>query len=120
VYTSGAYSGTRGPAEIQVAEAEWDSSTLDGTGYTVFGEYAKSLKKSEIAGNGDSGGPVYVPVSGGVKAAGIVSAAPTATQVGCVGIVYSGRKCFYGVLFPEMTGTSTSIEDSMNITVNTP
>jgi hypothetical protein len=118
VYTSGAYSGSRGPAEIQVAEAEWDADTLDGTGYTVFGEYAKTLNKSAIAGQGDSGGPVYVPVKGGVKAVGLISAAPSSTTAPCVGIM--GRTCYYGLLFPEMTGTETSIEDSMNITVNTP
>lgn len=118
VYTSGAYSGSRGPAEIQVAEAEWSGRTPDGTNYTVFGQYAKTLNKSEIAGQGDSGGPVYVPVKGGIDAVGLVSAAPTSTGAPCVGI--GGRKCFYGLLFPEMTGTSTSIYADMNIAVNVP
>jgi hypothetical protein len=36
------------------------------------------------------------------------------------GIILSGRTCFYGLLFPIMTGTATSIEDDLNMAVNTP
>jgi hypothetical protein len=41
------------------------------------------------------------------------------TQTGFVGINLSGRKCFCGMAFPIMTGTTTSIESDLNVRVNT-
>jgi hypothetical protein len=63
---------------------------------------------------------VWTYAKGGVDAAGIISAGPISTGAACVGIILSGRKCYYGLLFPIMTGTATSIEDDLNMTVNTP
>lgn len=120
IYTSGAWSGSRGPAKVEDTAVEWTASTVDGTGYDVYGALAETSNKSEIAGQGDSGGPVVTYVSDGVKAAGLVSAGITTTRTGCVGIIVNERKCFYSVLFPLMTGTATSIEADLNVAVNTP
>jgi hypothetical protein len=120
VYTSGAFSGTRGPAVVLSTEVTWDLTTTDGVGYDAFGAIASTAKHTEIAGQGDSGGPVFVYAKGGVQAAGIISAGPTASLVPCVGISAPGRKCAYAVLFPIMAGTSTSIESNLNVRVNTP
>jgi hypothetical protein len=120
IYQSGAFSGTRGPAKVDSVTESWIAKTTDGISYTVFGAYAATSNKSEFAGEGDSGGPVYVPAKGGVSAIGIVSAAPDTDTAPCVGIMLSGRKCFYSLYFPLMTGTSTSIESDLNVRVNTP
>jgi hypothetical protein len=119
VSQSGAWSGERTGIKISDTEAEWTLETNDGLEYDAFGAYGATSNKAEAAGQGDSGGPVFINVKGGVSAVGLVSAGTTAHLVPCVGIIYKDRKCSSDLLFPLMTGTSTSIESDMNLAVNT-
>jgi hypothetical protein len=62
---------------------------------------------------------VFIQVKGGVEAVGIISATrSTADKAPCTG-VDPGRGCYWSLEFPLMTGTSTSIETEMKLSVNT-
>jgi hypothetical protein len=114
VYTSGAFSGERS-GTIVSTNVEWSASTVDGHSYDVFGSEAQNSAHTNVAGQGDSGGPIFSFTTGGVLAAGIVSAGVTAHPATCTGIT-GGRKCFWDVLFPNIL----SILPAGNLAVNTP
>jgi hypothetical protein len=121
VDTSGAFSGERTGITVLTTEMEWTGETPDGFEYRVFGAEAVKKNHSNGAGQGDSGGPVYFFYNGkndknGVRAAGIISVGFDGHYAACTGL--RGRKCFWDIGFPLMTGTSTSIEREMNLTVN--
>lgn len=118
VSTSGAYSGERTRIKIVTTTWEWSAATVDGQPYRVFGARAIKTNHSNAAGHGDSGGPVFINVKGGVKAVGIISATsfPNHKAI-CTGIV-AHRTCYWDINIPLMTGTATSIEAQLNITVN--
>jgi len=122
VSTSGAFSGERTRIKVVSTDWEWMAKTVDGLGYRVFGARLNKTNHSNAAGKGDSGGPVFVNVKGGVKAVGIVSATTTTRHSAlCTGIIEVGghpRKCFWDIEIPFMTGTATSIEANMNLTEN--
>lgn len=86
---------------------------------TPISPACEDAKQFRGAGQGDSGGPVFINVRGGVSAAGLVSAGTTSHEVPCVGIIYKGRLCTSDLLFPWMTGTATSILSDMNLAMNT-
>jgi hypothetical protein len=118
VGTSGAFSGERTQIHITTTEWEWFPSTLDGVGYRTFGARAIKTNHSNAAGRGDSGGPVFVDVKGGIKAAGIISATSDTSHTAlCTGIRVN-RTCYWDIDFSLMTGTATSIEAELNMTVN--
>jgi hypothetical protein len=122
VNTSGAFSGERTGISVTSTEVRWVGETPDGITYLVFGAEAAKKNHSNAAGQGDSGGPVYVFYNGkndkgGVRAVGIISTGFGNNYAACTGL--QGRKCFWDVGFPLMTGTSTSIEQEMNLTLNT-
>jgi len=121
VNTSGAFSGERTGIRVVTTEMEWMGETPDGVEYRVFGAEAVKRNHSNAAGQGDSGGPVYFFYNGrndknGVRAAGIISVGFDGHYAACTGL--PGRKCFWDVGFPLMTGTAASIEREMNLTVN--
>jgi hypothetical protein len=121
VNTSGAFSGERTSIRVVTTEMEWTGETPDGFEYRVFGAEAIKENRSNAAGQGDSGGPVYVFYNGrndkdGVWAAGIISVGFDSHYATCTGLRY--RKCFWDIGFPLMTGTPTSIEPEMNLEVN--
>ena len=121
VNTSGAFSGERAGIRVVTTEMEWTGETPDGFEYRVFGAEAIKKNHSNAAGQGDSGGPVYFFYNGrndknGVRAAGIISVGFDSHYAPCTGL--QGRKCFWDIGFPLMTGTPTSIEREMNLTVN--
>jgi hypothetical protein len=121
VNTSGAFSGERTGIRVVTTEMEWTGETPDGFEYRVFGAEAIKENHSNAAGQGDSGGPVYFFDNGkndkdGVRAAGIISVGFDSHYGPCTGL--RDRKCFWDIGFPLMTGTSTSIEREMNLTVN--
>lgn len=122
VSTSGAYSGERTRIKITTTTWEWNAATFDGVQYRVFGARAIKTNHSNAAGHGDSGGPVFVNVKGGVKAAGIISATSnTSHRAHCTGIVEVDghpRACYWDIDIPLMTGTATSIEAELNLAVN--
>jgi hypothetical protein len=121
VNTSGAFSGERASIRVVTTEMEWTGETPDGIEYRVFGAEAIKKNRSNAAGQGDSGGPVYFFYNGrndknGVRAAGIISVGFDSHYAPCTGL--QGRKCFWDIGFPLMAGTPTSIEREMNLTVN--
>jgi hypothetical protein len=121
VNTSGAFSGERTRISVVTTDMEWTGETPDGFEYRVFGAEAIEKDRSNAAGQGDSGGPVYFFYNGkndrdGVRAAGIISVGFDKHYAVCTGL--RNRKCFWDIGFPLMTGTSTSIEREMNLTVN--
>ena len=118
VSTSGAWSGERTGIQVQTTTWRWSAGTLDGHAYFVFGARAIKKNHSNAAGHGDSGGPVFISVKGGVKAVGIISATSFGNHTApCTGIVVN-RTCYWDFNFALMTGTGTSIETEMNLTVN--
>jgi hypothetical protein len=116
---SGAFSGERTGIRVTTNQAEWVAVTVDGVTYRVFGAFAQKRKGVEAAGQGDSGGPMFVTVRNGVIAVGLVSSAPGNAHARCVGVVPPGRQCYSSVLFPIMTGTSTSILAQLRLRLNT-
>jgi hypothetical protein len=119
VSTSGAFSGQRAAIKVKSVNWEWAGSTVDGTGYRVFGALAYQIHHLNAAGHGDSGGPVFILNKGNVEAVGIISATSnTSHKAVCTGVLPS-RGCYWDIEFPFMIGTSTSIEDTLNMTVNT-
>ncbi len=119
VSTSGAFSGQCNGIKVKTLDWEWMGSTVDGTGYRVFGALALQEHHRNAAGHGDSGGPVFVQGKGGVKAVGIISATDsTKDKAPCTGVDLD-RGCYWSLEFPLMTGTATSIETEMNLKVNT-
>jgi hypothetical protein len=119
VSTSGAFSGQSNGIKIQTTTWKWNAATVDGIGYQVLGALAYQIHHLNSAGHGDSGGPVFIQVKGGVEAVGIISATrSTADKAPCTG-VDPGRGCYWSLEFPLMTGTSTSIETEMKLSVNT-
>jgi hypothetical protein len=118
VSTSGAWSGERTRIQVQTTTWRWSAATLDGHSYFVFGARAIKKNHTNAAGHGDSGGPVFINVKGGVKAVGIISATSYGShKAPCTGIV-EHRTCYWDFNFALMTGTATSIESEMNLTVN--
>jgi hypothetical protein len=118
VSTSGAWSGERTRIKVQTTAWRWSAATVDGHGYFVFGARAIKTNHTNAAGHGDSGGPVFVNVKGGIKAVGIISATSDSSHKAvCTGIVQH-RVCYWDFNFSLVTGTSTSIESLMNLTVN--
>ena len=98
---------------------KWNADTVDGIGYQVVGALSMQVHHLNSAGRGDSGGPVFMAVKGGVEAVGIVSATQsTKDKAVCTGVDPT-RGCFWSLEFPLMTGTKTSIETLMKLTVNT-
>jgi hypothetical protein len=121
VNASGAFSGERTRISVVTTEMEWTGETPDGFEYRVFGAEAIKKNHSNAAGQGDSGAPVYFFYNGkndknGVRAAGIVSVGFGSHYAACTGL--RGRRCFWDIGFPLMTGSSSSIEREMNLTVN--
>ncbi|HUN35566.1 MAG TPA: hypothetical protein VMU95_26510 [Trebonia sp.] len=121
VNTSGAFSGERTSIRVVTTEMEWTGETPDGFEYRVFGAEAIKENRTNAAGQGDSGGPVYFFYNGrndkdGVRAAGIISVGFDGHYAACTGL--QGRKCFWDIGFPLMTGTPTSIEREMDLAVN--
>jgi len=121
VNASGAFSGERTGIRVVTTDMEWTGETPDGVEYRVFGAEAIKENRSNVAGQGDSGGPVYFFANGrndrnGVRAAGVISVGFDSHYAPCTGL--PGRKCFWDIGFPLMTGTSTSIEREMGLAVN--
>jgi hypothetical protein len=121
VNTSGAFSGERTGIRVVTTEMEWTGETPDGFEYRVFGAEAIKRNRSNAAGQGDSGGPVYLFNNGrndkdGVRAAGLISVGFDRHYAACTGL--RDRRCFWDIGFPLMTGTATSIEREMNLAVN--
>ena len=120
--TSGAFSGERTRIKVSTTDWEWMAGTVDGVSYRVFGARLIKTNHSNAAGKGDSGGPVFVNIKGGVKAVGIVSATTTTRHSAvCTGIIEVGghpRKCYWDIEIPLMTGTATSIEKNLNLVMN--
>jgi hypothetical protein len=118
---SGAFSGERCSIKVRYTDVRWGPiCTVDDHCYYAFGGWAFKTSHAEAAGQGDSGGPVFVENSSGdALAVGIVSAGTRNHRIACVGITSPGRKCSTDMLFPFMTGTSTSIESMMNPRPNT-
>lgn len=106
VNTSGAFSGERTGVKVVSTDVEWGMSTVDGVSYRVFGAEMQKTSHTNAAGQGDSGGPVFSFVKGGVSARGIVSAAASPShRAACTGILeVSGRprKCFWDVFYGEI------------------
>jgi hypothetical protein len=98
ICTSGSYSGVRCYGTISGAH-NYRTTSRAGRTYTVHAYAAAS--GSEINGQGDSGGPVFTPSGSNVYAIGLISGQSTAVayKTGCVGWVYTGRKCSKVVLF---------------------
>jgi hypothetical protein len=119
VEQSGAWSGQRTQIKVKTTEAMWVLPTLDGYTMYIFGAYSYKANHSNAAGEGDSGGPVFINVKGGVKAVGIVSAIGANQPATCTGIREKNRYCSWVLYFPLMTGTSTSILTEMNLALNT-
>jgi hypothetical protein len=118
VSTSGAFSGERTQIHVTTTTWDWFPTSIDGFPYQVFGARAIKTNHSNAAGKGDSGGPVFVNARGGIKAVGIISAAFAAHRAICTGITANNRKCFWDIFFSLMTGTSTSIEANLHMTLN--
>ncbi|HTU72529.1 MAG TPA: hypothetical protein VMG38_03330 [Trebonia sp.] len=121
VNTSGAFSGERTGIRVVTTEMEWTGETPDGYEYRVFGAEAINRNHSNAAGQGDSGGPVYLFYNGkndknGVRAAGIISVGFDSHYAACTGL--RDRRCFWDIGFPLMAGSATSIEREMNLVVN--
>ena len=86
VIVSGSRSGEVGRNRIENNEALWTFNHMGATWY-VRGSRVVQLDGIGAVGPGDSGGPVFVPASGGVSARGIVSVGFGAATTGnCVGV----------------------------------
>jgi hypothetical protein len=119
VSTSGAYSGQRNSIKVQTVTWTWNAATIDGIGYQTVGALAFQVNHLNSAGHGDSGGPVFIAVKGGVEAVGLVSATrSTKDKAACTGVDL-GRGCYWSLEFPLMTGSKMSIETLMKLSVNT-
>jgi hypothetical protein len=119
VSTSGAFSGERTRIKVLTTTWEWPGQTVDGYTYRVFGARAIKTNHSNAAGHGDSGGPVFISVKGGVEAVGIISSTSfPGHRAACTGVLLN-RGCYWDFNFSLMTGTATSIETEMNLAVNT-
>ncbi|PVC80690.1 hypothetical protein DBP19_35740 [Streptomyces sp. CS090A] len=111
VCSSGSYSGTR-----CVIKVTHNNVTLDfGGGLVVPGMVqAEQQGRTNAAGNGDSGGPVYgVRSDGGATASGIISAIDTNTTVSCTGVpAGGGRTCAWRMFY-------VNIQNALNVSKTT-
>jgi hypothetical protein len=112
VCTSGAYSGEICGLTIENTQAAWTITYNDGTEVIIIGLQIQNPNKTNAAGQGDSGGPVYSYVNAGLVAArGIISAIGVASgqTTGCTGVLYfrndpnnSARICSSVVFAPDI------------------
>ncbi|MGW1291794.1 S1 family peptidase [Streptomyces sp. NPDC002533] len=111
VCSSGSYSGSR-----CVIKVTHNNVTLDfGGGLVVPGMVqAEQQGRTNAAGNGDSGGPVYgVRSDGGATASGIISAIDTNTAVSCTGVpAGGGRTCAWRMFY-------VNIQNALNVSKTT-
>jgi hypothetical protein len=111
VCTSGAFSGER--CNITVRRV---NVTIPVAGRQLTGQVmAEQNQRTNAAGEGDSGGPVYLRRSdGGVSAEGTITAIDTTTLVPCTEIA-DGRRCAWRMYFSSIDNATSYFR----ITVNT-
>ncbi|MFE7482985.1 S1 family peptidase [Streptomyces sp. NPDC057552] len=111
VCSSGSFSGSR-----CVIKVTHNNVTLNlGGGLIVPGMVqAEQQGRTNAAGNGDSGGPVYgVRSDGGATASGIISAIDLSTSVTCTGVpAGGGRSCAWRMFY-------VNIQNAMNVSKTT-
>jgi hypothetical protein len=97
VCSGGAFSGT--VCDIKVIKTGTSIVPTPGTKYRSETQIERS-GTAAVFGQGDSGGPIYISSSGGVKIAGVISAIqlgnetnPTANKVACAGPSNPNRQC---------------------------
>ena len=120
VCTSGSYTGT--VCSIRVAATGVTISPTDQNG-TVIATFTNMINAQlpgvSVAGNGDSGGPVFAIRTTDQRAIarGVISSISTTTTNlrPCTGYVYTGRQCSQSVYYGDITRIMSTIGVHINV-----
>jgi hypothetical protein len=121
VITSGAFSGQLNAIRVVNNNTLWSFTGYDGTAYLVHGVEAEQVQHADAAGQGDSGGPVFVvdPNGTGAIARGIISAIDPTTRTKCAGVTAfppgsPPRICAWRMFYPPIGPILSSLNVSLN------